>query len=339
LTAQDASNKKLGMRHAPARSLMMAAIFGIISSLLAGASCSKTSKGDPAPPPPPPAAAASSPAGTVGAQNAGAVAQAKPVVRPAGKVEPLPGVDVTDLAPENRDQFFRLVDSAASPCGKAQSLRAALKDPTCKRAKFAGNYLKKLAGFGAEDSEVLEYYKHRYEAAAPVTFDLSKAPYEGTPAAKIKIVEFFDYGCPHCKLTMPMLEDVVAQHPGQVVVYYLHYPLKMHGQSIPAATAAIAAQRQKKFREMHHKLFALQGNQSDEEIRKAAKELKLDMKRFEADWKDPAVRAQVDADMKQGDAVKLDGTPTIYIDGKLYTDPPDADWIKSWIAEELEVNR
>jgi protein-disulfide isomerase len=325
------------MRSPTARGAMVAACFAMLSSLLGGASCTKTSKGDPAPEPAPVAPAAAGQPAPAAPPAATTAAATTPPAK--AKQEALPGVDLADLPAEAKEQFFRLTDSAPSPCGKAQSLRAALKDPTCKRAPFAGKYLKKLAAFGAEDAEVLDFYKKRYQQDATFKFDLARAPYEGQPTAKVKIVEFFDYGCPACKTASPMIEDLVVAYPGQVVVYYMHFPLRAHPQSPSVAAAAIAAQRQNKFRQMHRKLFEIQGAHGDDDIRKVARAVGLDMKRFEADWKSPETKALVDADQKQGNDAKLEGTPQLYVNGRMYSDPVEIDWVKSWIDEELAVNQ
>ena len=258
--------------------------------------------------------------------------------------ETLPGVDTADLKPDEKQQFFRLIDSAPSPCGKPQSLRASIKtDPDCKRAIFAARYLKKFSSFGAEDEEVLTRYKSRYQQDGTHEFDTTGAPYEGVPNAPVKIIEFFDYSCPHCKLTLPVLEDAVAEYPSDVVIYFMHFPLggQYHPNSEALAQGAVAAQKQGKFREMHKKLFAAQdgGDQTEAGIFKIAKEIGLDMTRFAADFKDPSTIKLVASQREQAEKAKLDGTPAIYINGRTYSDAHEFEYLKSWIDEEIAVTR
>jgi protein-disulfide isomerase len=308
--------------------LVVAMGFGVLSTALVGASCSKK---DGAVEPSPPAAAA----------------DAKPP-RPDAKVaqeEDIPGVDLAGLSPDEQQQFFRLLDAAPSPCGKAQSLRASVKsDKTCKRAPFAARYARKLATLGGEDEQVLELYKKRYqEQTKNQEFDVTGAPYEGTPDAPVKIIEFFDYSCPHCKLALPVLEDAVVHYPSDVVVYFMHFPLggAGHPNSLFLARAAVAAMRQGKFREMHKKLFSLQdkGDQSEPAIQQAAKDIGLDMTKFQADYNDPKTAAFVEAQRKQAEKAEIDGTPAIYINGRTYSDPHEYEWLKSWIDEEIAVQK
>jgi protein-disulfide isomerase len=300
--------------------------FGVLSMALVGASCN-SSKKDPT-------------------TTAAPAADARPPRPDAARAqeEDIPGVELGGLSPDEQQQFFRLLDAAPSPCGKAQSLRASAKtDSTCKRTPFAARYMRKLASLGGEDDDVLEFYKKRYTNQRPHEFDLAGAPYEGTPDAPVKIVEFFDYSCPHCKLALPLLEDAVARYPGDVVVYFLHFPLggSGHPNSMFLARASVAAMRQGKFREMHKKLFSLQekGDQSEPVIKQAAKDIGLDMAKFESDYNDPKTTTFVEANRKQAEKAEIDGTPAIYINDRTYTDPHEFEWLKSWIDEELAVKK
>ncbi len=274
-----------------------------------------------------------------------AAADAKPPRPDAAHAqeEDIPGIELAGLSPDEQQQFFRILDAAPSPCGKAHSLRVSIKtDPACKRAPFAARYVKKLAALGGgEDEEILAMYKHRYaQEQKPQEFDVTGAPYEGIPDAPVKIVEFFDYSCPHCKLALPVLEDAVAHYPSDVVIHFMHFPLANagHPNSMFLARAAVAAMKQGKFREMHKKLFAAQDkDQTEPAIKQIAKDVGLDMARFEVDYNDPKTVAFIEAQRKQAEEAKIDGTPAIYINGRTYTDPHEFEWLKSWIDEEIAV--
>jgi protein-disulfide isomerase len=103
----------------------------------------------------------------------------------------------------------------------------------------------------------------------------------------------------------------------------------------------VAAMRQGKFREMHKKLFALQdkGDQSEATIKATAKELGLDMNKFETDYNDPKTTAFIEAQRKQAEKAEIDGTPAIYINERTYTDWHELEFLKSWIDEELAVKK
>ncbi len=251
---------------------------------------------------------------------------------------PLPGIDASKLDKDKSDTFYKLVGSLSSPCGKAHSLRTSFtSDTACKRAPFAVRYILALLGDQATEQQVREEYDRKYKPSDAVKLDVSRAPHEGADDAPIRIVEFFDYGCPHCKALLPQMQQVLADEPGKVAEYFLMFPLEKHPDSKSAAQAAIAAAQQGKFREMHMMLFDKSPLQDHEHVTEYAKSLGLDMGKFEGAYAEAA--GQVAADLKQGETLGVDSTPTIYFNDHKYEGPPYAKYFEMWIDEELAVNR
>lgn len=91
----------------------------------------------------------------------------------------------------------------------------------------------------------------------------------------------------------------------------------MHQYAGPAATAALAAHRQGKFLEFHHKLFESVSSINNEKIQSIARDLKLNMEKFNRDMKDPAIQSLISRDMNEGSRAEVPGTPTIFVNGKL----------------------
>ncbi len=137
----------------------------------------------------------------------------------------------------------------------------------------------------------------------------------------------------------PILDEVVEAYPNDVIVYFKHFPLASHETSLPAARAAIAAQRQGKFNEMHTMLLENQDNQSLKDILLFAERIGLDMAKFQIDFNAREVQAQAEADKQEGIAAGVQGTPTIFLNGREYTDPLGFPFLKDWIDEHLAVNR
>ncbi len=81
--------------------------------------------------------------------------------------------------------------------------------------------------------------------------------------------------------------------------------------------AALAAEKQGKFWEMHEKLFANQKQLSDVKVEEIARELGLNMERFDQDLKDPELLTRIDRDLKNGQQANVRGTPSIFVNGKL----------------------
>lgn len=297
--------------------------------LLAGASCEKSSAKTPE----------AAPGDVV--QAADNAKGGGPAAAPAKTdTSPLPGVDISKLDEKKQDAFYKLAGSLTSPCGKAHSLRTSVtSDIACKRAPFAARYVAALLEDGASEDEAKTEYQNKYkQGAKTVSFKLDGAPSSGTPGAPITLVEFFDYGCPACQAFKARLEEVLQQNEPKVIVYYKQYPLThAHPDSMSAAQAALAAHAQGKFKEMHDILFAKSPKHRKEDVVGYAKELGLNVARFEADY--AAAEAKVKADAAEGDAAGVDATPTIFFNGRKFEGPAYPRYFALWIEEEIAVNR
>jgi len=309
--------------------------------LLAGASCKKASK-DPEPSADPQdiVKAADNAHKTPGAGSASGSAGSAASAQPAVKVDttPLAGLDMGKLGDDKKTIFYKLVDSLPSPCGKAHSLRTSYnEDKTCKRAPFAAKYIVALLEDEATEEQVKSEYDIHYKAGKTYQFKLDGVPMAGKPDAKVKIVEFFDYGCPACREFKPMMDQLLKDRGAQISVYYKMFPLPKHTNSKSAAKAALAAMAQGKFHEMHDQLFVKDPDEhAHDGVVAIAKDLGLDMAKFQADY--DAADARVAADIKEGDGDDVDSTPTLFFQGKKYEGPMHPRYLGLWIDEELAVN-
>jgi protein-disulfide isomerase len=260
--------------------------------------------------------------------------------KPAGEagldMTPPPGLDVSKLDELAKKIFFRVVNSEASVCGKGESLLAsAKKDQGCHRSLNAVKYVARLADQGYTQTEIAESLEKRYRSTDAKFIDVSEAPMEGNPKAKVTLVEFADYECPHCKRFQPVLRQILDEFHNEVRVYFKHYPLPQHTNARLAAEAAVAAQKQGKFWPFQDKLWENQDNLSPADMEKFAKEAGLDVTKFRADLDDAKTKARVQKDRTDGTTLGLSSTPTLYIDGREYTDAKDTESLREWIKEEL----
>jgi protein-disulfide isomerase len=252
---------------------------------------------------------------------------------------PLPGIDTSKLGGDKSQVFYKLIGSLKSPCGKAHSLRTSVtSDSSCKRAPFAVRYvLAMLEDEGPEQTIRDEYAKKYEKPAQPVKLDTARAPHMGASDPAIKLVEFFDYECPHCQLFKAQMEQVLADKP-EVGAYFMMFPIESkHPEARSAAQAAIAAGQQGKFKEMHERLFQPQTPHGRDAVLGYAKELGLDAAKFEKDYE--AAGPQVTGDLKQGEDAGVDATPTLFFNDRRYEGPMVAKYIELWIDEDLAVNR
>lgn len=139
-------------------------------------------------------------------------------------------------------------------------------------------------------------------------------PAMGPEDALVTVAVFSDYQCPYCSRMGPVLHELVELEK-DVRVVSLQLPIPSHPRARDAAKAAIAAARQGKYWEMHDKLFASQSSLNQADFSAFAEELGLDVAAFEADVASEAVAAEVEADAAMARALRVQSTPSIFVNG------------------------
>lgn len=207
-------------------------------------------------------------------------------------------------------------------------------DPAMDRISVAG-----FSAGGIDDKLYVSSSKTGAVQAVAVNFampiDTVGAPFVGPANAPVEIVIFSDFECPYCGQVGPLLEQVLHQNQKNVKLVFKHFPLGFHKSARPAALAAIAAQKQGKFWEMHDRLFLNQKNLTPEKFRALAQELKLNSAQFNKDQINPETAQQLEKDINDGRRAGVRGTPTLFINGRRVKDR-DAAVIQKMINEELK---
>src|SRR6185436_13836335 len=142
--------------------------------------------------------------------------------------------------------------------------------------------------------------------------------------------------CPFCGRVVPTLKQIEDQYGGKVRIAFKHQPLPFHQNARPAAMAAMAAQEQGKFWEMHDKLFANQQALDRASLEKYAQEIGLDMGKFKAALDSNKFDAQITKDSNEGAAIGANGTPTFFINGRQLVGAQPIESFKAMIDEELK---
>jgi protein-disulfide isomerase len=144
----------------------------------------------------------------------------------------------------------------------------------------------------------------------------------GPEGARLVIV-YGDYECPFCAA----LDAELARAPLRVA--FRHFPVgSAHPRAQPAACAAEAAALQGAFWPMHDALFADQGRLEDPHLWARAEALGLDVARFDADRRSPAVAAAVRESFRGGVRAGVATTPTLFADGERHGRPDAALWAR-----------
>ncbi len=270
-----------------------------------------------------------------GAACRGGPADDPSAAQAASQVDDLPGVDTRELTPREKHELAKYLGSLASPCpdvavpvGQCVRERRA-----CRGCVPAAVAVAKAVREGMAEEQVEAMYKQRFDPASAKKIPVDQSPVRGPDSAPVTVVEFADFECPFCQRIAPELDGLLEKRQGKVRFVYKFMPLSMHPHGEPAARAAIAAQAQGKFWEMHHQLFANGTHLEDGDLESYAKALGLDLGRFRTDLQSPATKARLDADRKLADGLGVKGTPTLFINGREYDATVDlGEWLDSEIS-------
>jgi len=174
-------------------------------------------------------------------------------------------------------------------------------------------------------------------------------PYRGAAAAKVTIVEAYEFACPYWALIEPMLSKVVDTYEGTNTVKIVSKQFVVHPNlATEPALATCAAHKQGKFPAYAEALWKTSWDVSSgrprmkrEELGRAelqtlAKTVGLDEKRFAADRDGPACRKKLQQDRATLARIGVSGTPYLFINGKLYTGGRTFDALRAAVETEAE---
>jgi protein-disulfide isomerase len=105
---------------------------------------------------------------------------------------------------------------------------------------------------------------------------------------------------------------------------------------MPAAEAAMAANAQGKFWEMHDKLFGNQQTLDRAHYEQFAQEIGLNVEKFKADLDGHKYKDRIDKDSAEGTKAGASGTPTFFINGYKLVGAQPVDAFKKLIDQELK---
>lgn len=145
----------------------------------------------------------------------------------------------------------------------------------------------------------------------------------GNPQGDVTIVEFFDYNCPWCKKSMPVLKKLLESDK-KLKLVLKEFPI-LGESSEYAARAAIAAKAQGKYWEFHTALYEQTGRLSEAGMDGVAQSLGLDLTKLKADMQSPATTGIIQRNRELAQKLGINGTPGFVIDDEI---------IPGFVAEE-----
>ena len=254
----------------------------------------------------------------------------------------LPGVDWQGLAGAKKALVLKIVRTEPCSCGCDMKIaECRMKDHTCASSKKLANTVVKEVVAGKTEAAIRADLKKMASEPPPVLDDPVKISTAGDPVrgpdnARVTIVEFSDFQCPYCSEAVKQTKAVMSQFPKDVKLVFKQFPLDSHEQAEFGAEAALAAQAQGKFWEMHDLLYAGFPDISRDRVMGYAKQIKLDMNRFTSELDSHKYKARVLSEEKEGTDAGVGGTPTFFFNGRKYNGSFDLAAVTPIIKNELK---
>jgi protein-disulfide isomerase len=182
--------------------------------------------------------------------------------------------------------------------------------------------------------------------------DVKGRPVRGNPNAKVVLVNFDDLECPYCSQMHRLLfPELLKQYGDRVAFIYKDFPLsEIHPWAIHAAVNAncLAAQSGDAYWDFADYIHSNQGVINSEKGRDnqfaaldrtavaTAGKFHLDVPKLQACVKDPKSEQAVNASEKQGEALDVSGTPTMFINGQMLDGARPASEVRAALDSALK---
>lgn len=197
---------------------------------------------------------------------------------------------------------------AAVPAAQRAAIESVVRDYLLKNPELVREAMQALQA--KEEAEKQKAQKlalatHRARIESDPT-----SPVGGNAAGTVVVVEFFDYGCPHCKRAVGAIDGIVEKDK-DVKIVYKELPI-LGPESFNASKAALAAARQGKYAAFHTALM-LSPAIDAAAINEIATKLGMDTKKLAADMEDPSVMAALEANSRLAADLEIQGTPAFIV--------------------------
>lgn len=173
------------------------------------------------------------------------------------------------------------------------------------------------------------------EPLAAPTESMFAGPSRGPADAPVRILVYTDFQCPFCSKALVTIDQLVEEFPEDIRIITKLYPLKPSSRRLAEATAA--AGEQGKFWDMHDLIFAYQdqGAIDDALLASFAEQLGLDLARFRADLDSDTIASLVEADLAEGRALGIQGTPAFFVNEHQVVGAQPIEVFRELVVQEL----
>ena len=161
------------------------------------------------------------------------------------------------------------------------------------------------------------------------------SPSVGPKDAPVTVIEFLDYQCGYCAKAHKTVGELRAKYPKQIRVVYKHHPLSFHKDAPLAARAALAADIQGKFDDMHEMLLQNRAKLKRGDLLRYATQLGFDIADFRSMIDSEGLKGIVDDDTAVAQKIGATGTPFFLVNGRPLSGAQPRNIFERVIDEEL----
>lgn len=171
------------------------------------------------------------------------------------------------------------------------------------------------------------------------------SPEIGSKNSPVTIVIFSDFQCPYCKrMSDALIKEYISTELIPTRVIFKNFPLPMHRWAMTAAEMAecVSLQNPSEFWKIHNYIFdnqrAFTGANIKEKLEDYVKEnIKLDQVQYSTCVTNDLALGPIKKDVDLGQKNGVSSTPTIFINGAIYSGAKSSDEIKK-IVESIAAN-
>jgi protein-disulfide isomerase len=181
-----------------------------------------------------------------------------------------------------------------------------------------------------------EYKVTSYLEPARTTVATAGFPSKGPANAAVTIVEFSDFECPYCGGFYPTLKEIEKNYKDRIRIVYRQFPLtSIHPRAMKAAEASLCANDQGQFWQMHDAMFTDQKNLEVSDLKEKAAKLSLNTGTFNTCLDSSKYASIIKNEILEGAKVGVNGTPSMFINGRFLSGDQPYDDLAKIIDDEL----
>jgi len=169
--------------------------------------------------------------------------------------------------------------------------------------------------------------------------ELGDAPVIGSKDAKVTIIEFSDFQCPHCQKGSHLIKQIREKYNGKVKIAFRNFPMPFHSQAKGAAEASLCAKEQGNdyFWKMHDVMFDNQSKLDPDSLNQLAKKIGLNTSTFKTCLDSKKFQQYIQNDMDYAESIGVKATPTFFVNGRMINGAQPLEVFSEVIESELSM--